>query len=125
MERCHHCAWPSSEWKVSPNLRKVFVLIRSPSLGSHPGSVRHWPGCMCGWDTAFILRHLLFPLGENLTADPLRWGVGLAVAVAAAAAGVTGVPTIVAGASTLGTGALTPGIDMKIPETGTMTGILR
>lgn len=47
------------------------------------------------------------------------------MAVAAAVAGVTGVPTVVAGAWTLGTEALTSGIDMKIPETGTMTGILR
>lgn len=42
-----------------------------------------------------------------------------------AVAGVMGVPTIAAGVSTLGTGALTPGIDMKIPETDTITGILR
>lgn len=47
------------------------------------------------------------------------------MAVAVAVAGVMAVLTIVAEASTLETGALSPGIDVKIPETDTMTGILR
>lgn len=62
---------------------------------------------------------------EGSSAPAPQWGAGIAVAAAVAVAGVMAVLTIVAGVSTLGTGALTPGIDVKIPETGTMTGILR
>lgn len=105
--------------RASPNLSEVFVLIRNPSLGSRTeaqAGLSLWVCqvfprlCVCGWDAAVILRHLLSPLGENLKADPLRWGVEIAAAVAAAVAvaGVMGVPTIVAEASTPETGALTP-----------------
>lgn len=60
---------------------------------------------------------------EGSSTPAPQWGAGIAVAVAVA--GVMAVLTIVAGVWTLETGALTPGIDVKIPETGTMTGILR
>ena len=40
-----------------------------------------------------------------------------------AVAGVAGVPTVAAGGQTLGIGSPTPGIDIKIPETGIVTGI--
>lgn len=62
---------------------------------------------------------------EGSSAPAPQWGAEIAVAAAVAVAGVMAVLTIVAGVWTLGTGALTPGIDVKIPETGTMTGILR
>lgn len=62
---------------------------------------------------------------EGSSAPAPQWGAGIAVAAAVAAAGVMAVLTIVAGVWTLGIGALTPGIDVKIPETGTMTEILR
>lgn len=62
---------------------------------------------------------------EGSSTPAPQWGAGIAVAVAVAVAGVMAVLTIVAGVWTLETGVLTPGIDVKIPETGTMTGILR
>lgn len=99
-------------------------LVKNKALWLHSttfGPIGTRSGCLCS--SGHCISAILTSeenLKTGLTQSLNGW---VEPAVVLVVAGAAGVPTVAAGGQTLGIGAPTPGIDMKIPETGTVTGI--
>lgn len=100
-------------------------LVKNKALWLHSttfGPIGTRSGCLCS--SGHCTSSAILTSEENLKTGLIQsLDGGFEPAVVLAVAGAAGVLTVAAGGQTLGIGAPTPGIDMKIPETGTVAGI--